>query len=271
MLPCGVGASPRRSTFPKEDEHMSQRAHLLQRLGPIKEEWGPLRHVMAAADHRSYAILTEPKEGVHRLVFRDRVIAETGPHDLMPSSLSFDGSKLAVARRVIEGGRVRHRVEVNGEPAYDVDLSTLYHLDWLDNERLAWDGWNEGGDDRIDDGGVRRFVNGADVTDRLDFEPVLVDRMRHAIRVREGDQAFMIFDDGSRSEAVRVASDTDRWHWFDGGPGARERPERPEETWDGARRSVHVRYRGVTGPMFDGIESFGGMRSYAMNRDGRRA
>ena len=250
---------------------MSQRAHRLERLGPVKEEWGPLRHVMAAADHRSYVILTEPQEGIHRLVFRDRVVAESGPHDLMPSSFSFDGSKLAVARTVIEGGRVRHRIEVNGELAYDADLSTLHHLDWLDNERLAWDGWNDGDDHRIDDGGIRRFVNGVDVTGTLDFEPVLLDRMRHAIRLKEGDMACMIYDDGSRSEPVRVApGNEDRWHWF-GWPGSSERPERPEESWDGSRRAVRVRYRGVTGPIFDGIESFGGMRSYAMNRDGRRA
>lgn len=251
---------------------MPQRAHRIERLAAIKEEWGPVRHVMAAPDNTSFVLIAEPEEGVHRVVFGGRVLAETEPHELMPMSLSFDGTKLAVARRVAEGGRVRHRIFVNGEPAYEADLSTLHHLDWLSDRELAWDGWNEGDDGRVDDGGIRRFVNGRDATATLDFEPVLVDRMRHAIRVKEGSKAYMIHDDGSRTAPVTVGPDVDRWHWFDElmPPIRLDDRARPEEVWDGARRSVRVRYRGASGPIFDGIESFGGKRSYALNADGRR-
>lgn len=242
---------------------MSGNPHCMERLGARDPAWGPLAHVIPSPDNRSFALITEPLDGVHRLVFGGRIVAESGPYDPLRFSLSFDGTKLAVARAVIEGGKVRHRIEVNGETAYEAPLSTVYHLDWLSNDRLAWDGWNDGEDGRVDDGGIRRFVNGKEVTDVLDFEPVLAERGRHAIHVKEGGVAYVIRHDGSRSVPVDVAPDADRWHWFDG-LWPRD-DDRPEEEWDEARRSVRVRYRGVTGPDFHAIENGGGMRSFALN------
>lgn len=244
---------------------MVHRAHRLERVGVVDPAWGPLRHVIASSDNRGFAVVTESEDGVQRYVFGGKVVAETGPHEPVPVSLSFDGTKLAVARRVVvDGGRVRHRIEINGEPAYEADLDTVHYLDWLSNDRLAWNGWNDDDTGRIDGGGIRRFVNGADVTDSLDYQPVLMDRMRHAIILTEGGVERTIFDDGSLSEPRQPR---ERFAFHEDG----ERPERPEEVWDGGRREVRVRYRGVAGPVFDGIETFGGMRSYAMNKDARRA
>lgn len=247
---------------------MSGNPHCMERLGACDPAWGPLAHVIPSPDNRSYALLTEPLDGMHRIVFRNRIVAESGPYDPLRFSLSFDGTKLAVARTVIDGGKVTHRIEINGEPAYDVPLSTVHHLDWLSNDRLAWDGWNDDGDGRVD-GGIRRFVNGAEVTGTLDFEPVIAERGRHAIHVKEGGKAYVVRHDGSRSEPVDVAPDADRWHWFDG-LWSRD-ADRPEEEWDEPRRNVRVSYRGVTGPEFHGIENCGGMRSFALNANRTRA
>lgn len=248
---------------------MSGNSHCMERLGACDPAWGPLAHVIPSSDNRAFALITEPLDGAHRIVFGGRIIAESGPYDPLRFALSFDGTKLAVARAVIDGGKVSHRIEINGVPAYDVPLSTVHHVEWLSNDRLAWDGWNDDGDGRVD-GGIRRFVNGKDVTDVLDFEPVIADRGRHAIHVKEGGVAYVIRHDGSRSAPVDVAPDADRWHWFDGLWSREERPARPEEEWDEARSRVRVHYRGVAGPGFHAIESGGGMRSFALNADGTR-
>ncbi|HSD12801.1 MAG TPA: hypothetical protein VLC10_04545 [Patescibacteria group bacterium] len=248
------------------------RGYRVERLADVRPEWGPIRHVMAAPDNTSFALIAEPAEGVHRVVFGGRVLAETGPHEIMPMSLSFDGTKLAVAKRGRGRGERTSEIFVNGEKRFDVPFETVYRFDWLDDERLAWSAWNSD-DLRAKDDTIHYFVNGEDVTGRLEFEPVLMDRMRQAIQVKEGRTAYMIYDDGSRSASVTVGPDVDRWHWFDEltPPIDLADRTRPEELWDGARRSVRVRYRGVSGPIFDGIESFGGMRQFALNADGRRA
>lgn len=67
------------------------RGYRIERLADVRPEWGPIRHVMAAPDNTPFALIAEPAEGVHRVVFGGRVIAETGPHELMPMALSFDG------------------------------------------------------------------------------------------------------------------------------------------------------------------------------------
>ncbi|HTM68177.1 MAG TPA: hypothetical protein VL426_02655 [Candidatus Binatia bacterium] len=249
---------------------MTRREHRLQRLGEIDPAWGPVAHISPSSDNRAFLIVTEPEDGTHRYVFGGRVLAESGPHDLMPVSLSFDGAKLAVAKQGRGRGEDSSEIFVNGEKRYEVPFGTVYHFDWLDDERLAWSAWNRD-DLRSKDDTIHYFVNGEDLTGKFEFEPVLMDRMRHAIHVKEGDKAYVVYDDGSRSEPVTVPPGTDRYHWFNGLWDRRERPERPEEAWDGLRRSVRVRYRGTTGPAFDGIETFGGMRSYALNKDGRRA
>lgn len=249
---------------------MTRREHRLQRLGDIDEAWGPTAHIEPTSDNRAYLIVTEPQEGVHRYVFGGRVLAESQPHDLTPASLSFDGTKLAIAKQGRGRGEDASEIFVNGEKRWEVPFGTVYRFDWLDNERLAWSAWNRD-DLRSKDDTIHYFVNGEDLTGRFEFEPVLMDRMRHAIHVKEGDRAYVIYDDGSRSEPVIVPPDRDRYHWFRDVGEPHERSERPEESWDGARRAVRVKYRGVVGPSFDGIESFGGMRSYALNKDGRRA
>lgn len=249
---------------------MTRREHRLHRLGEIDPAWGPVAHISPSSDNRAYLIVTEPQEGVHRYVFDGRVIAESGPHDLMPVSLSFDGTKLAVAKQGRRRGGDSSEIFVNGEKRYEIPFGTVYRFDWLDDERLAWSAWNRD-DLRSKDDTIHYFVNGEDVTGKFEFEPVLMDRMRHAIHVKEGDQAYVVYDDGSRSAPVTVPPDAERYHWFDGLWERDVRPERPEEAWDGSRRAVRVKYRGFTGPAFDGIESFGGMRSYALNKDARRA
>jgi hypothetical protein len=195
-----------------------------------------------------------------RLVFRDSIAAEeAAAHEMMTHSLSFDGMKLAVCRDLRYSGGEGHAIFINGERAHDVPFETVHYFDWIDNDRLAWECWDRVALREKEDT-IHYFLNGEDLTDRFDFQPVLMDRMRHAIIVTEGETQYTVFDDGSRSppRPKRDIFSHDR---------DAPRPERPEERWDEARRRVRVEWRGSLGPQFDAIESASGLRSYAIDGD----
>lgn len=237
---------------------MAKREHVQEPLGQVDPLYGYPAHVTACADNTSYAILTDDGDGGCRAIFGGKIVAEWR-RDSPKFSLSFDGTKLATAERRVERGERIYEISVNGESAYESTLVTIHHFDWLDDGRLAWEGWNED-DGSIDDDGVRYVVNGKDVTGSLQFEPVLMERRRHAVIIHENGKRYTVFDDGSRSETVDVPMDVDimRWH-EDGWPETRRRREIPETVRDEKTGRVRMRYRGVEGPWFDEFETMGGL------------
>jgi hypothetical protein len=246
---------------------MAKREHVQEPLGQFDSLYGNLVHVAACADNTSYAVLAEDGAGGSRAVFRGKIAAEWHPHDSPKFSLSFDGAKLATAEclRNDEYGRT-HEISVNGEFTFASDLDTIHYFDWLDDGRLAWDGWKKDDDSRIDDKGVRYVVNGQDVSGKLQFQPVIMGRGRHAVIVHEDGKRYTIFDDGSRSEAVDVPMDVSIMSWHEEGwPETRRNREIPETVRDERTGRVRMRYRGVEGPWFDEFETMGGLGGTAFD------
>lgn len=244
---------------------MVKREHVQEPLGQFEPLYGNPVHVAACADNTSYAVLAEDGAGGSRAVFRGMIVAEWHPHDSPNFSLSFDGTKFATAERHVEGGKSVYEISVNGEPAYESTLGTIHYFDWLDDRRLAWEGWNKD-DGGIDDGGIRYFVNGRDVSGKLQFQPVLMGRGRHAVIVHEDGRRYTVFDDGRRSESVDVPMDVSIMSWHEEGwPETRRNREIPETVRDEKTGRVRMRYRGVEGPWFDEFETMGGMGGTAFD------
>ncbi len=249
---------------------MAKREHVREPLGQFDPVFGHLTHVTACADNTSYAILADDGAGRHRAVFSGRIVAEWDSCDSPRFSLSFDGTKFATCEAHVEGGRLVHEIAINGEHAYESTLGTVHYFDWLDGDRLAWDGWNKD-DGSIDDAGVRTVVNGEDVTGRIRFQPVLMPHGRHAVIIHEGGKRYTIFDDGSRSAPVDVPMDVGIMSWHeDGWPETRRNREIPETVRDEKTGRVRMRWRGVEGPWFDEIDSMGGLGGTAFDETRRK-
>jgi hypothetical protein len=248
---------------------MAQRQHHVAHLAHCPSEWGAVTAVIATADSAAAAFLLETRDSRNRLAFRGRIAAESEhPADMFTFSLSFDGAKLAVASRSRDERR-HNDVSVNGEVLYRMPYDVIHYFDWIDNERLAWEAWNRDAlhakDDRI-----HVFLNGEDRTD-FDFQPILLERHAHAVCVREGDVAYVVYEDGSRSEPKRLEGDVSRHDLSRELFPARMLGEGPQVARDEARRKVRVAHGGYRGPWFDGIEADDGMGSaFALSADGRR-
>lgn len=234
---------------------MARREHLQEPAGRFDPLYGHLTHVTACADNSSHAFLAEDGGGGQRAIFKGKIVAEWHAHDSPKFTLSFDGSKFASAERHVEKGARRYDISVNGEHAYESALDTVHYFDWIDDERLAWEGWNDGED------GIRYVVNGNDVTGRLQFQPVLMGHGRGAVIVHENGKRYVVFDDGSRSTAIDVPMDVGIMSWREEGwPESRRNRVFPETVRDEKTGRQRVRYLGTEGPWFDEVttDGFGG-------------
>ena len=191
------------------------RQHKQEVVGVCKPEWGRLEQVEAGADNRSFALVFHSRsdeEDVgenqdreqHHLVYQNELVVSTRDWGReINFSLSFDGERLAVARLVTESrGSWRYDVSVNGQPVYRGEpYFFIYHLHWVDNDRLVWSGWFKRPDEnrrpKISD--HRCFVNGKDATDSFVFEPVWGERGKSNLIVIENGRRYVVKDDGTRA------------------------------------------------------------------------
>ncbi len=192
------------------------KAHRIESLiARHPEEWGPTKYLATSFDNRSFFCERGLEYGhEHRIILNDRVYAEwSDPHSYPKAVLSYDGKKLAVAMENISGGKRTNVITINGKIAYEVPFETVYRFNWLDNERLAWNAWNTGTNThRIDDSGTRFFINGVDMTETFDFEPVIGRHGRGEVYVKEENMLYRVYDDGTRSKPTAVPADWSGWH-----------------------------------------------------------
>lgn len=205
---------------------MEKYRHQLEEMGRVDPALGVLHHLIMNHDNRSYAAVYEDEgSGEQRFLFNGRVVARHRKHDCENFALSYDGTKLAVTK-----GR-RHRgqpgeIYVNGELAFTVPFDTIHHLVWLDNDRLAWDCWNDTDlskrrdkikwrqelaaaqgvsvndlppDPELEESGIRFFINGSDWTADFCFECYWAELGRYAMSVREREWVYYMDDSGQRS------------------------------------------------------------------------
>jgi hypothetical protein len=198
----------------------------LEELGRVDPALGELRHVIMNHDNRACAaVYQDPESGEQRFVFNGRVVARHQEHACESFALSPNGLMLAVTK----GRRCKGEpgeIYVNGELAFTVPFDIIYHLVWLDNQRLAWECWNDTNrqkqhdkikwrqelaeaqgvavadlppDPELEDSGVRYFINGEDRTADFAFECYWGEFGRHAMAVWEKDWVYYQDDTGARS------------------------------------------------------------------------
>jgi hypothetical protein len=235
---------------------------------------GALYSLIPSADNRSCGFVLQTQDDLLqvprlRIVFDNKLCVEGDALGLTRWALSYDGTKLATACRVVTGQKPYYDIRINGESAYRSELDTIHHFAWLSNDELAWEGWmdQETAKPRFSDRSpIIYVVNGDDVTGQLEFDTVLSPRGSHIVRVCQGGKMHSVFEDGRMSEP----RDCERLCLFHGSREPHERREKAEEIWSKDRRQVRVSFRGSVGPAFDGIEDHGGAHPYAYTEDHSR-
>lgn len=264
---------------------MTKRNHVVgEVLAEIRPEWGPVEAIITTANNRAVALWCRGHEA-QRLVFRGQVLGTANPDTIdLKWSLSVDGSKLAVASRVFDGGEPYYDVTVNGEPAYRTERGfTMHHFDWLDSQRLAWDGWFEKEDEPAPEeenedrpvigtrqrrlGRICYFQNGEEIPG-FSYEPVWAERMHLALLVQEDGLRYTRHDDGSRSRERPACCDSLHCRCRLDRDEPRAAEEFPEIKM-GPDRLQHVSYRGQTGEGFEEIVSTA-LHHYCFNTDASR-
>jgi len=190
------------------------------------------------------------------------------PTFLVKHSLSFDGTKFAVAIPVYDDDdELYYQIMINGEPTYEVKLKTLAHMQWISNDELAWRGWNQDPDGRISEG-IKSFVNGEEVTGQIEFESCYQRRGVPRVKVCRGNEYFLINEDGSvRDQWTVVDGEDEALHRY---PRRNPNHDKPVDTAPHNRsgRGIRLEYRGVTGPRFDKVHSVDHrMHTYSYNPD----
>lgn len=257
------------------------REHREERIAVIRPEWGEIQHLHPSADNRTCVIITQAAcplgtkaaadandertvRGLlgapwfQRVIFGDRVM-ELGQYELPKYALSPDGTRLAVVELATEeddrqDGR---QIRINGVDAYAMPFGTICHLEWLNNERLAWSGYN-----RDEKTGIHHFVNGVETTGEVEFESVI-----GGVRLWERGTFAFVREDGTR-EFVRPMSER-VWRNEEWEPTP-ARPEWPTERRLGKNRrgKLVITYRGREYPSVHEIETRSGTSSgFAFSAD----
>ena len=187
------------------------------------ETWGYARYVSPSFDNRSFACERTSESGVRRIVLNNQVCAEWSERHVYPkAALSYDGKKLAVAMEVREKGTIPNVakitnsiITINGVVAYQVPFETVYRFDWIDNNLLAWSAWSTDDNHEIDAKGIRYFVNGVDMTDTFEFEPVGGEH-DGMVFVKNGKVLYRVHCDGTKSSPLLLPeedADIEQWQW----------------------------------------------------------
>ncbi len=270
--------------IPKKEGRMRPRAHRRERLMTFDIDDYPdelkalAQHVYGHAfvrpspDNRRVAMIAEyeidgSSDKYRRYILDGQIVAESANRlgMLVIHSYSFDGTKLAVAIPVIDGDEYYYMISINGEEAYRVDLTTIAHIQWISNEELAWEGWTDRPDGRVVDD-LHYFVNGEETTGEVEFECYYPRRGVPWLKVRRGNECFLLKEDGSIHSRWTVGDGEDEE--FRDYPPRDTDHEEPEDTIPYDRRGVRIKYCGVTGPRFDEIHSAGvATPEYSYNPD----
>lgn len=247
--------------------------HLEEVITSVKPEWGTLRGLFPNFDNRSVVLwfhgeeTRENKYGggtwQHRIVFNSEVV---DGNDRVEDrfALSFDGKKLAISRR-LESDPSRFEVMVNGRQIWQSeDLFFVYHLNWLANDKLAWEGWyqDKQGNNVPGKSGLSYFLNGEDKTGSLVFEPF----SGGSLRVRNSDCRWTVRDDGSTTDlrpACCKSITSCHCHLGESQPEIAQ----PIVELDEKTQLVRVSFNGQTSEWFDGDDQ---SLRYSFNQDRTR-
>lgn len=210
-------------------------------VATLQPNLGYLRHVEPNPTNTACVLLTEDKDCISRYIFQGKVYERDF---YCPAfSLSFDGKKLAILSPEIDRvGKVA--ILINGEVTYKTGLDVLYRLQWLSNDELAWNGWNESENktERLKDYGY--YINGQNMTDRFEFECFY----GSSVLVKMDSLVYQIDPSGNRSESRIVKGERyHNWGFFD----KTESREQPKTVQVG--NEVAVNFGGKTGPLFHAI------------------
>jgi len=210
-------------------------------IATLQPNLGYLKHVETNPTNTACVFLTEDVGNIERYIFQDMVYERD--YYIPAFSLSFDGKKLAIISP--ESDRIGKAVIlINGEVKYNTGLDTVYCLQWLSNDELAWYGCNESEDrnERTKDHGY--FINGQDMTDRFEFECFY----GGSVMVKMDNFVYCIDKNGNQSQS-KVANG-DRWNNW-GFSDQTEKVERPQTIQVG--KKVAVNFNATTGPLFDEV------------------
>ena len=251
--------------------------HRESRLGIYKPAWGNLEAVISNTENTSLVFMAlegnpSGMYAISRVIFNGALVSESKLYERVIFHLSPDGTKLALAKpRVQNGKRNGYDIFVNGEKKYDCPLGTIHYLAWFSNDELLWNGWYEDEQKEVkkqaDEKGVRYFRNGVDTTGRFEYQPFIWGDIHHGLWIAdyENDRSYEIFDDDRVVERGKARGLMDGWKFKSDTP--KPAPEQPEAICDKKRGSTRVSYRGVSGPIFHGLEHGGGMCKYVYNED----
>ncbi len=190
-----------------------------------------------------------------RLIYRDQVMdVKDEGGGMNRFALSFDGQKLA---RVTKRDSRRDEyfvILINGVAVYETRITNMWHIFWLSNEELVWTGYV--------DNGPRTYVNGQDVTGKLDYQPFSDyfgnQHLGTVVRNLETGEEYAVDVNGStvgKRALEKVESfghkPEGEWRAYWYGQLGRRRPELGKwpkySCLDGG---YTLTYNGVTGPFF---------------------
>ncbi|MBI2056121.1 MAG: hypothetical protein HYT37_01970 [Candidatus Sungbacteria bacterium] len=193
---------------------MKKYRHIPHVVAVHQKEWGMIDPLMVISncDHGGciYQTAADQRDKI-KLIFGNKVMAEVHYMSDKNIALSPDGKKLALCNMDSEQ---KYVVSINGEVKYEVLSDSVYSIEWLDNERLVWQGWNKY-ESNHDAKGTRYFLDGKDVTGTLRMEHFLDERMTRMVAVEEDGIQYVIRADGSVSEKVPAGANVPQDHSFD--------------------------------------------------------
>jgi hypothetical protein len=273
----------------------------MHEMGRTDPALGHLKHLIPNHDNRAYFCIYETGEAdserEYAFAFMGKVAARHKAMACEHWALSYDGKKLVVTSQGRRNGKPESQIFINGELAYTVPHDVIYHMAWLDNDRLVCECWDDD-DISLPTPGLWYYINGEEMVG-FSFDECRTTEGRQILRVREGDRVFTIDDTGAHSEPEEAIFDengrfsfsfheTSRWWRSEereksyeiARTGKRPDPLPPDADARGMKLSdlnlygllddhdgQQVTWRGEAGPKFDEIENGGGIRKYAFNAD----
>ena len=247
------------------------------------EKWEQYQHVICAPNNTSVAFQCGgPELGSHEAwyVFQDEIVARDFWEMMTDAGISYDGKKLAVGVMGPNG-----HILVNGERFCEAPFDTIHHMEWLDNDRVIYDAWNDNDSRTEEERDERKFdhhvfindqdMGGDDGRDKMTFEPCWSDFSRSLITIHVANLSkrmrWRIDHLGRLSDPVPIHSDIDEAS----APsiftiGRVLEPEEKLEYPEVLEHGLHqcVVYKGIRGQVFHEIED--GPGNFVFNGDHSR-
>jgi hypothetical protein len=191
----------------------------------------------------------------------------TDAEDIMVR-ISFDGTKVAVVRPHLKNTRVVWEISINGKVLWEMPYETLYDIQWISNDDLAWvcmNNWYEDDDWRRHVDNIHFFVNGVNRTETFEFISVAPRRDGEILVVMEGDQEWDVFDDGHQSDPRPRRKNRNAPDIHDS-----PKPEVAKEKLGPTEKTTQVCFLGEDGPLFHGIKPNGVVGNFTYTEDRSR-